>query len=166
MLEWVDVRVFQSTADVQLFVAQNGVATVRVCLLGFGAVLLVLASIRFGGRANFGSILFGISIDTAIRVFLLVIAAFVTAKLINAGFGNLNSAILKFAAIVVFTSGLSLLINVTFVGWAIAAICWFCLLIYLFDLDGKEALIFMGVMIFVNIVITFVVAGAGLASRF
>ena len=141
-------------------------SAVPFALLGAGAALLFLASIRFGGWANFGSILVGISIDTAIRVFLLVIVAFVTAKLIGAGFGNLNSAILKFAAIVVFTSGLSLIINVTYVGWAIAAICWFCLLIYLFDLDGKEALIFMGVMILVNILITFVVAGVGVASRF
>ena len=141
-------------------------STVPYTLLGVGVALLFLASIRFGGWSSFGLILFGMSIDTAIRVFLLILVAFLTAKLINAGFGSLNTAVLKFAAIVVFTSGLSLAINVTYVGWAIAAICWFCLLIYLFDLDGKEALIFMGVMILVNILITFVIAGIGLASRF
>jgi hypothetical protein len=133
--------------------------TVPFSLLVVGIVLLFIASIRSGGWAGFGAILIGMIIETVIRVFLLVIAAFVTAKLISAGFGNLSSAILKFAAMVVFTSGLSLAINVTFVGWAIAVICWFCLLIYLFALDGKEALIFMGVMFVVNILITFFIVG-------
>lgn len=139
--------------------------TIPLSLLGAGVALLFVAALHLQEAASFPAIMLGLAIDTTIRVTLLIVVAFLTARLIGAGFGSLNTAILKFAAIVVFTSGLTQAVNLSWIGWAIAIICWFCLLIYLFDLDGKEALIFIGVMIFVNVIISFAIAGMGLAAR-
>ncbi len=115
-----------------------------------GAMGLIIAIIIYGGYIA-GSVILG------------VVAAFITAAVLGASFGEVKSAIIKLAGIIAFSSLVSAAVGS---GW-ISGLCFGGLTMWLFDLDYVELIVFAVVMMILNITLLVVlrtaVAGAGAA---
>ncbi|MFI5382077.1 MAG: hypothetical protein ACHRHE_22510 [Tepidisphaerales bacterium] len=134
---------------------------VPLVLSGIGIALLFVGVWRIAGAGVFADVAVRVAVATALRVGLLLFGATITAKLINVSFGAPGTAILKLIAVVLLPAGISLAINITGVSWVISVIAYLVLLTYLFELDLREALIFTGVMLVLNIGLAVLTAGVG-----
>lgn len=128
---------------------------VPLTLLAVGVVLMFVAAGR--GRVM-GEALEKIAVETGLQVLLMLVGCVVTAKLIGVSFGAPGAAVLKLAAIVVLPSALGAAINITGVSWALSIIVYLSMLVYLFELDLREALIFTGIMLVIRIATGYLVA--------
>lgn len=130
--------------------------SIPLILLGVGVLVLIVRGMFFAGPAGAGATLAALAIVTAIGTTLMVFAAILTAKLIGASFGELGSAVLKFAAIYVFAAALGALIPF---GGIVVFFVSLGLLMWLFDIEMMQAVVFSVVLWVVNFVL-----GIGLAA--
>ena len=97
-----------------------------------------------------------VGIDATVRTLLLIAAAYVTAGLMSVSFGDLRAAFLKFTAVVVFSGAVGAAIPF---GGIIAAVVAFGLLLWLFDLEVYQAVVFTIIYWVVSLVAGIIVAG-------
>lgn len=126
-------------------------------LLLAGLVLFgVVAMTRAGVRSAF--VVMGVVFVVAVLETLVGTAvAYLVALLTGTGFGELRTALLKFAGIIVFCGALGMLIPF---GGIVVLFVFLGLLIWLFGLEVYEAVIFAVVLTLVRFVINIVVAAA------
>jgi hypothetical protein len=99
-----------------------------------------------GAAAQVSGVLMAAGIGTAVMIF----AAFVTASLVGVSFGELGPAALKLAAIYIFPASIASLIPF---GILLAFFIWLGLLMWLFELEVFQAVIFTIVLISVNLLV-------------
>jgi len=130
-------------------------------LLGVGIAIYMLYALIVGGPA--GLIAMGILLPIRIffQVTLGVIACYITAKIMSTDFGLLLPAIVKLAAVFIFPSAVTFFIP--WIGWLIALGLYWCLLQWLFELDGMETIVLSIVIFGVNLAAIFFVAFLGFA---
>lgn len=131
---------------------------VPLALIVLGFLLLFVVVWRMPARVSIGEVIVRVAVQTVAEVVLMLVGALITAKLIGASFGAMGPAILKLAAIAVFPGALGAAIGIPGISWVISVALYFILLVYLFELDTKEALIFAGVMILIRILVVFLFA--------
>lgn len=124
---------------------------IPLALLVFGLVMNFVAvmteSAAAGESADPGSTIMGMLTGTAIGVVLMVIAAFIAARLLDTTFGDMRTAVLKLAAIYVAPTAIAgMLASLTNGGFIVHIVvllgAYFGLLVWLFDFDLFEAIIF------------------------
>jgi hypothetical protein len=123
---------------------------IPLALMGVGVLVLVAQGLFFAGAAGAGATLAALAVVTAIGTAIMVFAAIVTARLIGASFGELGSAVLKFAAIYVFAAALGSLIPF---GGIVVFFVSLGLLMWLFELEMMHAVVFAVVLWVVNVVL-------------
>jgi len=130
---------------------------IPLALIGLGILLLGVVVWRtpVSGRTSVGDVVTLVAVATAAQVVLMLIGALITSKLIGASFGAMGPAVLKLIAIAIFPDALGAAVNIQGISWVISVALYFILLVYLFDLDTKEALIFTGVMLLIRIAVAF-----------
>jgi hypothetical protein len=105
-------------------------------------ILVVGASLVEGSRP--AATLLGIALILVVYVPLTIAAMYLTASLLGMAFGFLNTAILKLAAISVFTLSLNQVgdwLGHPAVGWLVAILVSFYLFSNFFDLDFQETVL-------------------------
>ncbi len=131
---------------------------VPVALLVVGMALYVgYFGYRFEmNAAGLAVVTVGLSVVTAVKTALLVGAALVLAGPLGVGFGSLWSAVLKLAAIAVFTDGATAWIDHAIshaagghsgggvvgygaIGWPVSILIYWGLMAYLFSMDATDA---------------------------
>jgi hypothetical protein len=130
---------------------------IPLALLGIGVAILLFIASRLGGQAGVENAIPSLSASIGLGVVLMLVGAVITAKLIGISFGSPVPAVIKLAAIYVFPASLALLVNVAGFSWMINMALYFILLIYLFELDAKEALIFTGVSLLVQLIVGYLI---------
>jgi len=142
--------------------ATEGPAPIALLVLG----ILVFVAYGFWGAGIEGAQAIGllVGLHLAFGVALGLAGCFLTAHLMGASFGYLNTAIIKLAAVAVFPNAVSLVIP--YVGWLVAALLYWGLLACLFDLDLTELLVLVVVLWILRFVGAFlvVVTAASLLS--
>lgn len=131
---------------------------IPLILIGVGLVLSAIGAMRRLGPAGTPLALAVLIGAAVLGTGLMLVAAFVTASLINASFGELKSAILKLAAIYLFPSSLFAVFPL-WVGFVLSGTLSFCLLLWLFDLEMREARIFTAVELVVELLVILAIAG-------
>jgi hypothetical protein len=108
--------------------------------------LLVAGLLLYGGAAFYSAgarsavVVMGIMfLIAAVQTVLGIAAAYITASLLSTGFGELRSAFVKFAGILVFTGAITWIIPY---GGLLSLFVYFGLLVWLFGLETYEAAIF------------------------
>lgn len=128
-------------------------------LLGIGVIIQVIAGFVGGGGTGAAAVLLAVVIIIALRLALALPACYLTAKIMNTGFGYLSTAILKLAAIAVFPSAVSMLIPIPVINWLIAVAIYFGLIMWLFQVEFFEAFILTVVIWLMNVLAMFVFVG-------
>lgn len=131
-------------------------------------VLLVLGFVALGGygisAAGAGGaamILLIYGIYAIISVVAGVAAAFITASILGASFGLFGSAVLRLAGIIVFTSAIAVAIPF---GGLLSLIVYIGLLMWLFELDPMEVLVFTIILWLMRFVVGFLLAAMLIAA--
>jgi hypothetical protein len=130
---------------------------VPLALLFGGVLLFAFAAYRVAGSDGAGAVLPPLAMSTAVGVALMLVGAFITAKLIGVSFGSLPSACMKLAAVYIFPSAVGAAVNVAGLSWLISIVLYLGLLVYLFEFELKEAMIFAGVMIVIKLVVSYLI---------
>jgi hypothetical protein len=89
---------------------------------------------------------------TLLGTLLMLIAAFATATLIGASFGEVRSAIPKLAAVYVLPTSLDAALPL-WLAFIVTGIVSLLLMMWLFDLEMREARVFAGIAIVVSLVV-------------
>jgi hypothetical protein len=98
-----------------------------------------------------------VAVAAVLETVLGILAAYLTSSISGISFGELRTAALKLAGILLFTGALAFLIPL---GWIIALFVYLGLLVWLFELDMREALLFAVVLWFMRLLIRFTLAAA------
>jgi hypothetical protein len=122
---------------------------VPAVLLAIGMAIMVAAGFQEAGAEGATTVLMGIGIWVAILVAMGIVALFLVAAVLGLSFGPASHASLKLAAIFVFPAGIGMLLPDGF-GWLVELVLYVSLLIYLFELEGKEVIFCMVVIWFVR----------------
>lgn len=112
---------------------------VPLTLLILGMLLLGITPLLTSGVKSAGIVITAGVVLAAVQTILGIAAAYITAAVMGTGFGELRSAILKFAGIIVLCSALGSLIPF---GGLLVFVLYFGLLVWLFGLETYEALVF------------------------
>jgi len=112
---------------------------IPLALIAIGLALLVGRGFYQAGASGAAVELVAVAVAVALIVTLGVIACFITAKIMDASFGYLNTAILKLAGITLATAATSMFIPG--VGWFLKLLVNFGLLMWLFDLEVLEVVV-------------------------
>lgn len=122
-----------------------------VGLLMYGVAAMTMASARAAG------VVMGLVFIEAVAEALIGIGvAYGLAALIGTSFGELRTAALKLAAILVFSGAVAWLVPM---GWVLALFVYFGLILWLFGLEVYEAAIFAIVFSLVRIIVSIAVRG-------
>lgn len=117
-----------------------------------GLITFSVAVISFVFYRALGGDLAAMGMAMSIYVLLgtgiLVVGAFIAAKFLDIGFGPFWVAVLKLCAVALTPAAISEVINMTSmdavsrsaIGWAVATLTYFFMLMWLFELDGRETL--------------------------
>ena len=89
---------------------------------------------------------------TLLGTVLMLIAAFATAAMIEASFGEFRSAILKLAAVYILPTSLDAALPL-WLAFLVTGIVSLLLLIWLFDLEMREARVFAGIAMVISLVV-------------
>ncbi len=112
---------------------------IPIALIVLGLVILLVLGLSAG--ANTGQLLTALALTAIVGTVLMVVTAFLTAKLIKVSFGDRRAAILKFAGIYLISLAIGL--SFTFVGAPLIVIVLsFVLILWLFDVTVYQAAIF------------------------
>ncbi len=129
---------------------------IGAAIVTFGGVIAA-----YGGVEALATTWLGLGMNVAVGVGLMLVACFLTAKMLGVSFGPLGSAVLKLAAIYLFPDAVDLgvyaVTDLSFIGWITSIVLYFVLLSWLFDLDFGETMICAVVIFMVQMVAGFVV---------
>jgi hypothetical protein len=117
---------------------KNDANNVPLILAAIGVALYVLSGFIYKGKLSGSELWLAIAIGAVIRTVLLVIAAIITATVAKISFGDLKSAILKFAGIILFAGGLTSVIPL---GGLIGLFVFLGLIAWLFELEIVYAIV-------------------------
>jgi hypothetical protein len=130
---------------------------IPLALIFIGAGLWALAGFMGHGVHGATNTLGVVSIIATVDLIVMVAGAFLTALVMKISFGDLQSAILKLSAIALFPGAVGYLIPT--VGGLVSLALYFSLLIWLFELELYQAVIFTIVLFVLRIGIAFALAG-------
>jgi hypothetical protein len=129
---------------------------VPLALLVIGLLLFGVVEFRSAGARSVLPIMGVIFVVALIEAALGIVAAYVTASLLGTGFGELRSAFVKLAGIIIFCGALGALIPF---GGIVVFFVYFGLLIWLFQLEVYEAVVFSVVLWVTRLVVRLAAAG-------
>jgi hypothetical protein len=124
---------------------------IPTALIAVGAGLWALAGFIGHGVHGASNALLAVSIIATVDVVLMIAGAFLTALVLRISFGDLQSAILKLGAIALFPGAVGYLIPG--VGGLIAIALYFSLLIWFFELEVYQAVIFTIVLFVIRLLV-------------
>ena len=110
-------------------------------------LLFALAGYRVAGPSGPAAAMAAVGVAAVIGTALMLAAAFVTASMIGVSFGELGPAALKLAAIYLFPAAVGTLLPY---GGFFALVIWLALLLWLFDLEVYQAVVFAIILFVVN----------------
>ena len=132
---------------------------IPAALLVIAIVLYVLYGLTVEESGGIAFALQALLVTAIIGVPLGIIACFIVAKLLDAGFGDARTAALKLAAIFLFPGAIALFLPAG-LDWLIAAALYLLLLLWLLELEGGvELALLVLVIALVRWVATFAVTG-------
>ena len=127
-------------------------------------VLIVLGLLMYGAgvmwktSAQVAGFAMGLVAAAAVLETVLgIVAAYITSSIGGISFGELRTAALKLAGILLFTGALAFLIPL---GWIIALFIYLGLLVWLFELDMREAVLFAVVLWVIRLLVSFGLSAA------
>jgi hypothetical protein len=94
---------------------------------------------------------------TLLGTLLMVIAAFATAAMISASFGELRSAVLKLAAVYILPTSLDAALPL-WLAFIITGVVSLLLMMWLFDLEMREARTFAGIATVISLAVWLAIA--------
>ncbi len=103
-----------------------------VILIGFG--------FSSEGLAGAAVVLLVLGVHLLISVVLGIVACFITAAVLKTSFGEVGTAAVKLAAIMSFPLPVAMVIPI--LGWLVALVLYFALLMILFDLELFDVIVF------------------------
>ena len=130
---------------------------IPIALIIVGFLIWAFVGYRMMGTAGPAIALAVVGVGAVIGTALMIAAAFLTAKLLGMSFGELGPAVLKLAAIYLFPAAVGSLFPF---GVLIAMILWFALLLWLFEIEVFQAVVFVIVLFVVRWVVGWVLANA------
>jgi hypothetical protein len=133
---------------------------IPIGLMIAGLVLFVVAGLFRAGATGTAMMLAALGVVAVIGVGLMLLAAFITASITSVRFGDLRGALLKFAGIYLFSSGVSAVLGGGWLGALISIAVFFSLLVWLFELETPYAVAFTLIYLVVSWVTALAVAGA------
>ncbi len=123
---------------------------IPMAILAVGLALSLVYGLFAGGATGPIVMMAAVLFALVINVALGLIAFFLTAKITGAGFGLLQTAALKLAAIIALDFGLSSWIPLWFVTLIASFLVFYILLQWLFDLDAMEVVVCLIVLVAVR----------------
>jgi len=117
---------------------------IPLALLVVGLIALLIGASLVGGPRGTAGALLDIVVYLVIYVPLTIAAMYLTAYIFGLAFGFLKTAVIKLAAISVFTEAVDKLgdwLGHPFVGWIAAVLVTYYLFSYCFDLDFRETVL-------------------------
>jgi hypothetical protein len=129
---------------------------IPLVLVVLGFLLFAITGYRLSGAGGPAVMMAYIGVATVLGTILMIAAAFVTAKLIGASFGELSTASLKLAAIYIFPAAIGSLMPF---GGFLAFFIWLGLLLWLFELEVYQAVVFAIVLWVVNFLVGLLLVG-------
>jgi hypothetical protein len=117
---------------------------VPLALLLVGLTVLALGTTTAEASSGLAATLLGMAMILVLHVALTIGAMYLTARLLGVSFGLLKTAVLKLAAITVFTLSLNQVgdwLGQPLLGWLVAVAVSLYLFSYCFDLDFLETLL-------------------------
>jgi hypothetical protein len=120
-------------------------------------ILLGLALAAIGIRWKLGPLrlplaLATLACTTLLGTALTLVAAFATAAMIGASFGELRSAILKLAAVYILPTSLDAALPL-WLAFIVTGVVSLLLLMWLFDLEMREARVFAGIAMVISLIV-------------
>ena len=112
-----------------------------LALFGIGLLILLIAAFALEGPTGTAGALIGLTIILAIYLPLTVAAMYIVAGIIGVSFGILKTAILKLAAITLFTAAINQIgdwLGFPISAWFVAVGVSFFLFSNFFDLDARD----------------------------
>jgi hypothetical protein len=125
---------------------------IPLALIGSGLVLAAVGIMWKLGPSRLPLALAALACTTLLGAALMLIAAFLTAWMIGASFGEMRSAILKLAAVYVLPTSLDAALPL-WVAFIVTGVVSLLLLMWLFDLEMREARVFAGITMAVNLIV-------------
>ncbi len=129
---------------------------IPAALLAIATAIFLLYGLFAAGTLGVSVMLVALAFQIFVGVAVGLVACLIASKLIGFSLGTLGPTTLKLAAIYTFPAAVGALIP--FVGWIIALALFFVLLTWLFELEGREAIlcsvivfvVYMGASIFIQ----------------
>jgi hypothetical protein len=116
------------------------------------AVILVLAVIAPGAGGALASLL-SLLFITAVSVAVSLLALLIASEIAGISYGPVGTAALKLAAITLVPTAAGMLVPWPAVAWIVMLLSFLGLVTWLFDLDGRELLITIVVLIVTRVAI-------------
>lgn len=113
-------------------------------LFGIGLLILLIAAFAVGGPRGTAGALIALAIILALYLPLTVAAMYIVAGILGVSFGILKTAILKLAAITLFTAAIDQVgawVGLPVTGFLVAVAASFFLFSYFFDLDARDTIL-------------------------
>lgn len=120
---------------------------IPLTLIVVAFLLFGLAGYRAAGPTGPATAMAAVGVAAVVGTLLMLGAAFVTAQMLSISFGELGPAVLKLAAIYLFPAAAGTLLPF---GGLFALVIWFALLLWLFDLEVYQAVVFAIILFVVN----------------
>lgn len=139
----------ESSVTFSEFVAPLALLVAGLLLFGFGAFMQAGA----GTAAQVMAIVF---IVAAVQTVVGIGAAYLTAAMIGTSFGELRTAFVKLAGIIVFSSAIAFLIPF---GGIVSLFVYFGLLLWLFELEMYEAVAFAFIFAIIRVGVMAMISG-------
>jgi hypothetical protein len=130
---------------------------IPIVLILVGFLIWAFVGYRMMGTAGPAIVLAVIGVGAVIGTAIMIAAAFLTAKLLGMSFGELGPAILKLAAIYLFPAAVGSLFPF---GVLLALVLWFALLLWMFEIEVFQAIVFVIVLFVVRLAVGWVLAQA------
>ena len=131
---------------------------IPAALLLAGIAGILAYAFVYGGKAGLTATLLGLTVQTVVGVAVLLLGCFIAAKVLEISFGQLHTAILKLAAIYVFPVAVGIWIPIAIIDWLVSLGIYFCLVTWLFELEGNEPLYVVAIFFTVKVVVAMVMA--------
>jgi len=129
-----------------------------MALLVIGLLIYGIAAFVKAGTTSAFVLMGVIFLMAAIETVLGIIAAFITASVMSTSFGELRTAVLKLAAILVFSGAMGFIIP-TYFGALVALVLYIGLLRMMFGLEQIEAIVFAVIFWVIRMGVILLLAG-------
>jgi hypothetical protein len=140
----------------------NGLSRERgipVALIVVGVILAAIGTTWKFGFSRLPLAMAALAGTTLLGTALMLVAAFLTAWMIGVSFGELRSAILKLAAVYILPTSLDAALPL-WLAFIVTAVVSLLLLMWFFDLEMREARVFAGITMAVNLIAWLGIAAA------